>query len=209
MKKEKRFNTPFAAALEKMLSMSGVTQEEVARAVGYTNQNSISAIIKERTDGSEEKRRAIANYFGYLYDDFLAVGKKIIAGDLGYLDYAMIVIHTRVDKAELAKEESSAQIRDSIKKALIPSPTDIPISNHPPPVINLQDEADKKHQIVIEGFKDKELAIKFNQVLVEIEELDADDFKELYENAINKLNKLREKKGLSGIQKQKTGTNQL
>jgi hypothetical protein len=77
----------------------------------------------------------------------------------------------------------------------------------PAPVINLQDEATKKHQIVIEGFKDRELAIKFNQVLVEIESLDSEDFQELYENALTKLNKLREKKGLAPLQNQKNGTN--
>lgn len=38
-----------------------------------------------------------------------------------------------------------------------------------PAPISFQDESDKKHQIVIEGFKDKERAIKLNQMLVEIE----------------------------------------
>ncbi|MGD9732555.1 MAG: hypothetical protein AB7U45_10275 [Desulfamplus sp.] len=76
----------------------------------------------------------------------------------------------------------------------------------PAPVINLQEEADKRHAEVIAGFKDKELALKLNEVLVEIEALDHDELQEMYENALIKRNKLREKKG--GLQKA-TGTEKV
>lgn len=82
-------------------------------------------------------------------------------------------------------------------------------STHPPPPISLQDEADKKHQIVIEGFKDKERAIRLNQKLVELEKLSPEQL-DTVESMLNGLLLTeREKKGLSAIQIQKNGTNQL
>ena len=72
--------------------------------------------------------------------------------------------------------------------------------------LSLQDEATKRHRIVIEGFQDRELAIKFNEALVEIESLEPSDFQELYENALTKLRKLREKKGI--VQQEKKTVNQ-
>jgi len=68
------------------------------------------------------------------------------------------------------------------------------------PVTSLQDEADKKHQIVITGFKNKELAIKCNEVLVEIEILDPDELQEMYENLVARRDKLIKKKGGSQAQ---------
>ena len=79
----------------------------------------------------------------------------------------------------------------------------------PPTPISLQDEADKKHQIVIEGFKDKERAIRLNQKLVELEKLSPEQL-DTVESMLNGLLLTeREKKGLSAIQIQKNGTNQL
>jgi len=67
-------------------------------------------------------------------------------------------------------------------------------------VTSLQDEADKKHQIVIPGFENKELAIKCNEVLVEIESLDPDELQEMYENLVARRDKLIKKKGGSQAQ---------
>jgi len=79
-------------------------------------------------------------------------------------------------------------------------PTAAICENCHPPVTSLQDEADKKHQIVITGFKNKELAIKCNEVLVEIESLDADELQEMYENLVARRDKLIKKKGGSQAQ---------
>ena len=78
----------------------------------------------------------------------------------------------------------------------------------PAPVTSLQDEADKKHQIVITGFQDKEKAIKMNEMLVEIEKLDPEGFRAAEIMLGGLLSAAREKKGLlpSQIQPQKTGT---
>lgn len=72
-----------------------------------------------------------------------------------------------------------------------------------PPVIDIQEEADKRHQIVITGFQDKELALKINEALVELEQLEPKDLEDVY-NYITKLKipAAREKKGIeSGLQK--------
>ncbi|MBF0229193.1 MAG: helix-turn-helix transcriptional regulator [Desulfamplus sp.] len=78
----------------------------------------------------------------------------------------------------------------------------------PAPVINLQDEADKKHAAVIAGFKDKDMAVELNEILVEIEKLEGttgliDAKKQL--NYV--LMAAREKKGLAPLQQNlKNGT---
>jgi len=70
-------------------------------------------------------------------------------------------------------------------------------------VINLQDESDKKHQIVISGFQDKDMALAINEALVELESLDTDALKDVYNYVIKmKLEPAREKKGLAPLQSQ-------
>jgi hypothetical protein len=71
---------------------------------------------------------------------------------------------------------------------------------------SLKDEADKKHQIVISGFKNKEVALAINEILVEIEGIDSEKLVELLADMKHELNKLREKKGLAPLQKTGTGS---
>lgn len=91
MKRQAKIKTPFAAALNRLLTIGSTTQEDVAQAVGYANQKSVSALITERTAGSEDKRRAIAKYFGFSLDDFLELGDRILKDEVSYLEMATIV----------------------------------------------------------------------------------------------------------------------
>ena len=62
------------------------------------------------------------------------------------------------------------------------------------PVIDLQSEATKKHQIVIEGFEDKDRAIEINEALVEIENFDIDEYDEICDTIMAKRDKIRKKR---------------
>jgi hypothetical protein len=64
----------------------------------------------------------------------------------------------------------------------------------PAPVIDFQDEATKKHQIVIEGFEDKDRAIEINEALVEIENFDIDEYDEICDTIMAKRDKIRKKR---------------
>ena len=72
----------------------------------------------------------------------------------------------------------------------------------PAPVIDFQDEATKKHQIVIEGFEDREWALSLNEMLVEIEKR-APELKNIVKGSIENFYK-----NLPEIAEgKKTGTN--
>jgi len=79
----------------------------------------------------------------------------------------------------------------------------------PPPapacnLCNIKDEATKRHQIVVEGFQDRELAIEVNELLVELEKLEGKTGLESIRKYISyQLNEAREKKGLSQPMNQK------
>lgn len=78
--KNKKFTKPFSAALDRYIRMTGTTNDEVGIAVGYkSGGKAIDQIRNERSDGREKYRRAIAKHFGFKYQDFINLGKKIIA----------------------------------------------------------------------------------------------------------------------------------
>ena len=61
--------------------------------------------------------------------------------------------------------------------------------------LSLQDEATKRHQIVIEGFQERELAIEVNELLVELEKLEGKTGLEYARRQVAfLLNEAREKK---------------
>ena len=123
--------------------------------------------------------------------------------------FAQVLNVSRDDLLKLGKSRPETVEKSQFKTGLPsdPSPTTldgrIAVYGDCSKCLSLQDEATKRHRIVIEGFQDRELAIKFNEALVEIESLEPSDFQELYENALTKLRKLREKKGIVP-QKKKT-----
>ena len=75
-----------------------------------------------------------------------------------------------------------------------------------PPLVNFQDEADKRHAAVIAEFEDKERAIRLNQKLIELEKLDPNRLDLLEEVLDMHIGNAREKKGLLPLS-QKNGTN--
>lgn len=128
MKSIQQHTKPFAAALYQMIQVERrCSQKQLADTVGY-KQASISALMLEKTEGVEKKRRKIAEFFGFQYEEFLSIGQKII------------------DKQE-----------------------ELLTISEPTAVADIVDEARKRHQIVIEGFEDKEWALAVNEMLVEIE----------------------------------------
>ena len=73
--------TQFHAALTRLLKKEGrgaqrrlAVQEEIDP--GYLN-----AIVKGRKSGSEEVRAKIASHFNIIYEDMLAMGRRILEGN--------------------------------------------------------------------------------------------------------------------------------
>lgn len=80
MENKSTIQKQFSAFLFHLLNVEKVcTQAEIGDAVEYT-QASISAISLGKMKGSEDKRRAIARYFGKTYEEFLQIGQSIIDG---------------------------------------------------------------------------------------------------------------------------------
>lgn len=74
--------TPFSVALSYCLEQMGYgSQSKVARKLKIS-QPLINALKQGKSTGSEEKRRAIANYFGYDYDTFIKIGVNRLREDI-------------------------------------------------------------------------------------------------------------------------------
>jgi transcriptional regulator with XRE-family HTH domain len=89
--KKRTYTDPLVAAMAHFMRLEDLTQDEMAKAIGYKNRNMISAMLGERTPGAEPKRRAIAKHFGYGYDEFLNVGQKIINGEISIMSGKEII----------------------------------------------------------------------------------------------------------------------
>jgi phage repressor protein C with HTH and peptisase S24 domain len=73
--------TPFAAALNWLTSQKGYgVKGRCAGAVGISN-GYFSELLKGKKEGAEKVRRAIAAYFELNYEDFLALGRRLINGE--------------------------------------------------------------------------------------------------------------------------------
>jgi transcriptional regulator with XRE-family HTH domain len=71
----------FRAALTYLLDQEGRgAQARLADLLGI-DRGYLSAIIRGRKPGSEAKRTQIAAHFGMVYEDMLALGRRIINGD--------------------------------------------------------------------------------------------------------------------------------
>jgi len=190
----KKFKTPFSSALDFFLKVSGVTQKELASEVGYRNRNSISAILLERTSGVEEKRRAIAEYFGCDYEEFLAIGQHLLntQNDAPMPSLSLSRIEKIVrEKLNERKKVNFKAILDAEKNCLC----------------DFMDEVDKRHAAVIKGFKNRDLATRINEILVQIERFGEEELHEVFEDIELKLDRLKRKKGeQEGQSHKKTGT---
>lgn len=164
------YKDPLAAALRYCLWSTKHTQDEVAIAVGYKNRNMIAAILNEQSPGSEPKRRAIAAFFGLEYEPFLELGRQIIRNSkiVGNIENS-------------GPEQRLEAFKKNAEVALIKQQ-----QSEQNFVADIVDEARKRHQIVIEGFEDKEWALAVNEMLVEIEKR-APELKEIAKGAIENI----------------------
>lgn len=72
------FMKQFRAALSMWVKREGYgSQNRLAAAVGVSPQY-LSEILNEKKDGTEEKRRAIAEASGHTYEEFLNIGREIL-----------------------------------------------------------------------------------------------------------------------------------
>lgn len=167
MKKNNEIRKPFAAFLDHLLNVEKkCTQVELGAAVGYV-QASVSALALGKVNGSESKRRAISEYFGYSYDEFLKKGQSIIDGTF----HGIQPIH----------QDAPTQAPPQRRK------TDIEI------------QADKTHERLVGRFVDKETALKINQLLIRLEELEnGDGLKAALEWAEYRVHQAEKKRGLPG-----------
>jgi transcriptional regulator with XRE-family HTH domain len=123
---------------------------------------------------SFEKRVAILQATGVSYEEMIRIGKKELESD-----------------PALSKEEIKAYFKEFVKEAgwgetNPPLPTDL---------------ATERHRQLLEKFKQKELALKINQLLVEIEEINMDTL----EDAIPVLNLLKIQAEKEAAKKRDTG----
>ncbi|MBF0232871.1 MAG: helix-turn-helix transcriptional regulator [Desulfamplus sp.] len=108
----------------------------------------VSQIISRKKCPITATQEKIAKNLGYKnLSDFINFGEKLTPTDLASVIPAMQM--------------------DGVKKDTNKAPT-LNIEDHAN-ICNIQDEATKRHQIVIEGFEDREWAIAVNEILVQIE----------------------------------------
>lgn len=68
--------TPFAIALQHLLSQNPMTQGELAK-IAECSQSQISRLKTGQSLGTESLRKRIADAYGYSLNDFIALGEKI------------------------------------------------------------------------------------------------------------------------------------
>lgn len=150
----------------------GLFAEKAGISGGY-----LSEIIGRRKCPKLDKQERIAKILGYktLYD-FIDFGKSLTPTDL-----ASVI---------------SAMQMDGVKKDTNKAPTPN-IEDHTN-ICNIQDEAAKRHHIIIEDFEDREWAIAVNQILVQIEQRGSPEMKELAKGSLENILKILPdtKKGL-------------
>lgn len=206
MTKKNEHTDPFIEALTFCLNNSKMTQGELANKVGY-KQNSVSALLKGRTQGSPKKRQAIAEVFSYKYSEFIELGEKIVAvnpiekkqstpGDSHsvnpnlikkndkktFFDYAMDVVNKKTE----SYVDPQAPKRPNEKE----NPEINEIGVFCP--INFEDELNKRHDETTRQFINKERGLRINQMLVKIERLDPEQLSKLEGRLENILENLED-----------------
>lgn len=146
--KEDMENALSKALSELLRRTKGATQIKVGKHAGIS-QPYVSDLKNGDRDGGIELWEKISEYFGMAYDDFYNFGKKII---------------------EIESETNSIQV---------PIPQ-IKFTGTPPEIItgsppqrrktDIETQTDKNHQELVGRFKDKELALQLNQMLITIEQ---------------------------------------
>jgi plasmid maintenance system antidote protein VapI len=165
--KKRTYTDPLVAAMAHFMRLEDLTQDEMAKAIGYKNRNMISAMLGERTPGAEPKRRAIAKHFGYGYDEFLNVGQKIINGEISIMSGKEIIASIDATLPSYAMQATATNT----------PPEPCLTCNHP---VKMADVIEEKHGHVIQQFQDRETALKINEMLVAIEKADRDLYMKLF-----------------------------
>jgi len=184
-----QFKSPFSLLLYYLLEDKKIcSQSELGREVGYS-QSSVSAVMLEKINGSEQKRRAIAEFFNFEYDEFLALGTHLMNTIKESGPPSLSI--DRIDKIINSKTNGT----DGISFGNIERNT-----------IVFETEVDKKHAAIISAFKNKPLAKSINEILIEIEKFGDDELQEVFEDLEIKLSRLTQKKEGQLTQKELTGT---
>jgi transcriptional regulator with XRE-family HTH domain len=179
-KKKRQHKDPLAAAMEYFMWLGKITQDEMAEYAGYQNRNMIAAILGGHSPGSEPKRRAIAAHFGFEYDEFLKIGRKIIDGTF---------THSEIRLPPPTMTGTATTISPPA-----PEPKDAP----PPAKVTAISE---QHYGVVDRFKNKPRGLRINEMLLRIEELDEEALIKLEGKIETILEQLEE-----STDKKKTGT---
>jgi len=116
-----------------------ITQAKLSSGTGI-KQSMISGMKTGKRWGTEESRRAIADFFGRSYEDFLAFGSQLI-------------------DAENA----------------------LALQSLPDPAPNHQTLFEQQHANIMKRIKNREIVIKINAELVELEAIDPGTLKEVFE----------------------------
>lgn len=131
----------------KRLKKEKLTWSKIADSINVTSGN-LSGFLTSQRNYSETKQKELAKFFNKTYLEVLDIGRLELLRD------------------------------GDLSCAFPPMQMTGQASNTPPPqVINLQEEADKRHAEVISGFQDKELALEINQLLIKVEQRDPNQLK--------------------------------
>jgi len=140
---------PLSAAMDYFMRMRSVTTDTLGIAIGYSSGNMITAIRHERSCGTEPKRRAIAKYFEKSYDEFLEIGQSIINDTFTSIQIPSGQISITATPPEIIIRDAPEQCQkcggDILNRKL------------------------EKHQELVGGFKDHEMALEIDKMLLEIE----------------------------------------
>jgi len=144
-----------------------------------------------KTKIAEKINVDLAHLSGFLnfHRNFKDPRREAIANTLGV---------SYVDVLNVGRSELYGATESTTPAPVKPAPA-------PPQPQSLQEEYDKKHAIIVKGFRNKERGIDINKDLVELEGLDEDELEEIHALIKAKLNKLRKKAG-PGNDPKKNGT---
>jgi transcriptional regulator with XRE-family HTH domain len=197
---------PFGEALRYYRKQrKGLNQKRVAKAVGC-EQSMISDIENGKKTGSSGLREKIVEYFDMTYDEFLAMGKRLMCAGTttastcgnGH-DVAEDVIETISKKID--------NLQNTVATLTLTAP---PHALKATGSVTLPTPLNARHHSVIDKFEDSETATSINEVLIDIEREDPFEFRETLAELRLKLDKIRKRKETapSGEAKRprKTGT---
>lgn len=153
-------------------------QTGLSHMYGCKNQY-INMVIRGKSSLGYKVQQKFAKVLNKTREDIIAIGKNILLNGI-------------------FPEHTISALASEITFTGAPSN----VLTTPCPACNITDETNARNQIVITGLKDKELTIRLNQKLVEIEQLAPDSLSTIETVMDGLLSAAREKKGLLPSQNQ-------